>query len=61
MLLMSIVFLIIALIAGLFGFMGVASGSWDGARIFFFIFLAMAVLGFLANAHYSRAARVERE
>jgi uncharacterized membrane protein YtjA (UPF0391 family) len=61
MLLMSIVFLVIALIAGLFGFMGVASGSWEGARIFFFIFLAMAMLAFLGHAYYSRAARLQRE
>jgi uncharacterized membrane protein YtjA (UPF0391 family) len=61
MLLMSIVFLVIALITGLFGFMGVASGSWEGARIFSFIFLAMAVLAFLAHWYYSRAARLQRE
>jgi uncharacterized membrane protein YtjA (UPF0391 family) len=36
--------LVIALIAGLFGFIGVGSLAWAGAKILFFIFLVLAVL-----------------
>lgn len=50
MLRLAILFLVIALIASLFGFVGVASVSMDAARIVFFIFLVLAVLFFLGNA-----------
>ena len=46
---LGVLFLIIALLAGLFGFIGVGSLAWDGARIFFFIFLALAVLAFMGG------------
>jgi uncharacterized membrane protein YtjA (UPF0391 family) len=47
MLRLAIVFLIIAMIAALSGF-GVVSGiAWDGAKIFFFIFLVLAVLSLI--------------
>jgi len=49
MLRLAIVFLVIALLAAFFGFAGVASLSWDGARILFFIFLVLAVLSFLGG------------
>ena len=38
----AIVFLVIALFAGFFGFAGVASLSWEGAKILFVIFLILA-------------------
>jgi len=41
---LGVVFLVIALIAGLFGFVGVGSLAWEGAKILFFIFLVLAVL-----------------
>ncbi|MBY0526380.1 MAG: DUF1328 domain-containing protein [Gemmataceae bacterium] len=44
MLRLAVVFLVIALIAALFGFGGVASMSWDGARILFFVFIVLAVI-----------------
>ena len=44
MLRLAVLFLVIALIAALLGFGGVASLSFDGARIIFFIFLVLAVL-----------------
>jgi uncharacterized membrane protein YtjA (UPF0391 family) len=44
MLRLAVLFLVIALIAALFGFGGVASISWGGAKIFFFIFLVLAIL-----------------
>jgi uncharacterized membrane protein YtjA (UPF0391 family) len=46
MLRLAIVFLVIALIAALFGFFPLAQYSWAGARILFFIFLVLAVLSF---------------
>ena len=44
MLRLAIVFLVIALVAALFGFGGVAAYSWEGAKILFFIFIVLAVL-----------------
>ena len=44
MLRLAIVFLVVALIAALFGFGMVAGLAWDAAKILFFIFL-VAVLG----------------
>jgi uncharacterized membrane protein YtjA (UPF0391 family) len=49
MLRLAIVFLVIALIAGFFGYAGVASLSFQGAQLLFFIFLVLAVLFFLGN------------
>jgi len=49
MLRLAIVFLVIALLASMFGFVGVAGVSMEGARIFFFLFLVLAVLFFLGN------------
>jgi len=49
MLRLAIVFLVIALIAALFGFGFVASLSYDAAKIFFFIFIVLAVLSFLGG------------
>jgi uncharacterized membrane protein YtjA (UPF0391 family) len=51
---LGIVFLVIALIAGLFGFIGVGSLAWEGAKIFFFIFLVLAVLSFLGGFFFRR-------
>jgi uncharacterized membrane protein YtjA (UPF0391 family) len=44
MLRLAIVFLVIALIAAMSGFGMVSAIAWDGARIFFFIFLVLAIL-----------------
>ena len=54
MLRFALVFLVIALIAGLFGFIGVASYSWEGARILFFVFLVLAVMSFLVGGSRTR-------
>jgi len=54
MLRLAIVFLVLALVAALFGFGLVADLSYDAARIFFFIFIVLAVLSFLGNALYDR-------
>jgi uncharacterized membrane protein YtjA (UPF0391 family) len=44
MLRLAILFLVIALIAALFGFGLVAQYSWEGAKIIFIVFLVLAVL-----------------
>ena len=54
MLRLAIVFLVIALIAAFLGFGGVASLSWAGAKILFFIFLVLAVLTYLGGSYYRR-------
>lgn len=50
MLRLAILFLIIALVAALFGFGFVASMSYDAARILFFIFLVLAVVALIGGA-----------
>jgi uncharacterized membrane protein YtjA (UPF0391 family) len=55
MLRFAILFLIIALIAGVLGFGGIESYSWEGAKIFFFVFLVLAVLSFLGGTFGRRA------
>jgi uncharacterized membrane protein YtjA (UPF0391 family) len=50
MLRLAILFLVIALIAAFFGWIGVASVSYDAAKILFFIFIVLAVLAFLGGA-----------
>jgi uncharacterized membrane protein YtjA (UPF0391 family) len=49
MLRLALLFLIVALIAGLFGFNLVAGISWDAARIFFFLFIVLAVIFFIGG------------
>lgn len=45
----SVVFLVIALIAAIFGFGGIAAGAVEIAKILFFIFAAMAIVGFIVS------------
>ena len=46
----AILFLIIALIAGLLGLYPVAGLSMDAARILFFVFIVLAILAFFGGA-----------
>lgn len=39
----TVVFLVVALIAALFGFTGIAAGAVDIARVLFFIFIILFV------------------
>jgi uncharacterized membrane protein YtjA (UPF0391 family) len=55
MLRLAIVFLVVAMIAALFGFGGIEHYSWEGAKILFFIFLVLAVLSFLGGAFRGRS------
>jgi uncharacterized membrane protein YtjA (UPF0391 family) len=43
----AVVFLVIALIAAVFGFGGIAAGAVGIAKILFFVFIAMAVIAFV--------------
>jgi uncharacterized membrane protein YtjA (UPF0391 family) len=45
----AVVFLVIALIAALFGFGGIASSAVGIAQVLFFIFLVLAVVGFVVG------------
>jgi uncharacterized membrane protein YtjA (UPF0391 family) len=47
---LALLFLVIALVAALFGFGLVADYSSAAAKILFFVFLILAVLSFLAGA-----------
>jgi uncharacterized membrane protein YtjA (UPF0391 family) len=57
MLRIAILLLIIAFLAGLFGFGLIETAFIDGARILFFVFLVLAVLSFLAGTFRNRRFR----
>ncbi|MEM8849263.1 MAG: DUF1328 domain-containing protein [Pseudomonadota bacterium] len=46
----AVAFLIIALVAALFGFGGIASASAGIAQILFFVFIALFVIALVARA-----------
>ena len=46
----AILFLVVALIAALFGFGGIAAGATEIARILFFVFLVLFVVSLLTGA-----------
>ncbi len=43
----TVVFFVIAIIAAVFGFGGIASGATEIAKILFFVFLIVTVISFL--------------
>jgi len=45
----TLVFLVIALIAALFGFGGIAAGAVNIAQILFFVFMVLAVATFFGS------------
>ena len=45
----SIVFFVIALIAAVFGFGGIAAGAVEIGKILFFVFLVVAVITFVMS------------
>jgi len=45
----AVVFLVIALVAALFGFGGIAAGAVEIAKILFFVFVIMAVVTFVVS------------
>ncbi|WP_417257852.1 DUF1328 domain-containing protein [Celeribacter sp.] len=46
----ALTFLVVALIAGLFGFGGIASASVGIAQVIFFVFLLLFVIAMVARA-----------
>lgn len=50
----ALIFLVLALIAGVFGFGGIASAAAGIAKILFFVFLVLFVVGLLFNAFRGR-------
>jgi uncharacterized membrane protein YtjA (UPF0391 family) len=45
----AVVFFVIALIAAVFGFGGIAAGAVGIAKVLFFVFIVLAALSFIAN------------
>jgi uncharacterized membrane protein YtjA (UPF0391 family) len=45
----AVVFLVVALVAALFGFGGIAAGAVEIAKILFFVFVIMAVVTFVVS------------
>ena len=46
----ALVFFVIALIAAVFGFGGIAAGAVAIAKVLFFVFLILAVVSFVFNS-----------
>jgi uncharacterized membrane protein YtjA (UPF0391 family) len=55
MLRLALLFLVIALVAAFLGYAGIANLSWEAVRVFFFIFLLLAVFAFLSGAYNRRS------
>jgi uncharacterized membrane protein YtjA (UPF0391 family) len=45
----AVVFFVIALIAAVFGFGGIAAGAVGIAKVLFFVFIVLAALSFIVN------------
>lgn len=45
----AVVFFVIALIAAVFGFGGIAAGAVGIAKVLFFVFLVLAAITFIVN------------
>lgn len=53
MLMWAIIFLVIAILAGLFGFTRLAGGAWLIAKILFFIFIVLFIITLIMGlVHY---------
>jgi uncharacterized membrane protein YtjA (UPF0391 family) len=50
----ALVFFIIALIAAVFGFGGIAAGAMGIAKILFFVFIALTIIAFVAGGRWRR-------
>lgn len=50
----GILFLVIALVSGLFGFGLVANIAWDAAKLLFFVFLILFVVSLIFNGRSPR-------
>lgn len=56
MLRMALIFFLLALVSALFGFGLLAGLAWDAAKVFFFVFLVLAVIAFIADAIGGKSA-----
>jgi uncharacterized membrane protein YtjA (UPF0391 family) len=54
MLRFAILFLVVALVAALFGFGVISSSFMEGAKILFFVCIVLAVLSFLGDRYAAR-------
>jgi uncharacterized membrane protein YtjA (UPF0391 family) len=52
----AVIFLLIALVAAMFGYTGIAAGAAEMAKILFFIFLAICIILFVLGLALFRAA-----
>lgn len=52
----SIAFLLIAILAGVLGFGGIADGSYLAAKILFFVFLVLFILSLVGGSRASRSS-----
>lgn len=50
----AVVFFVIALIAAVFGFGGIAAGAVGIAKLLFFVFIVLAAVSFVVNLVRSR-------
>lgn len=50
----TLLFLVVALIAGVFGFTGIAGASTDIARTLFFVFLVLLIISAIVSAFKGR-------
>lgn len=50
----AVIFFVIALVAALFGFGGIAAGAVGIAKILFFVFIVLAVVSFIFGAMKGR-------
>lgn len=57
MLYWAIVFLVVALVAALFGFGGIASASVGIAQTLFFIFIALFIIALIVRLFQGRGSR----
>lgn len=51
----SIAFLLIAILAGVLGFGGIADGSYLAAKILFFVFLVLFILSLIGGSRVPRS------
>jgi len=54
----ALTFLIVAIIDGVLGFGGIASGAASIAKVIFFIFLVLLVISLVANAVKGRGPKI---
>ena len=57
----AITFFIIAIIAAVFGFGGIAGAATGIAQFLVFVFVALLVLSFVANALHAKSTKVYKD